>query len=721
VTWILPTRSGRYVVGPAPRGAGLVAVAWGPDGGDARPPAAATSSFEADLDLLPLEATALGTRNVHGAELVVRRADGLRGARLVASGEVTVSREDGGATHLVCPLADDVLGLSVRLHLRTHLGHDVVEKWAEVRNESEQPIELLRAWGGAFTVPMSNGAGLPTSVELLGGAWSREFTRFEVELGAGTLSIGSRQGITSHTYAPVVSVVPAGGADGAPGARYGVALGWSGSWRMALDAVPFTDHVRIAAGPDDESGILTLAPGAGLTTPTLAGVRVEGDANDLAQAWHEYQATLARTRGPEHRPIVYNSWFATTFDVRVEHQLELAKAAAEVGAEVFVVDDGWFRGRTSDRAALGDWEADLQRIPGGLGPLADGVRRLGMRFGLWVEPEAVSPDSDLYRAHPEWAHQVAGRPLETLRNQYVLNLGRPDVEEWVLDTLRRLLGSTDITYLKWDMNRSIADGGQSVLGGDDWSWRHTQAYYRILDALRAEFPQVTVEACAGGGGRIDHAVLARTDVVWPSDETGPRDRLAIQHGFLGVLPAWTMSSWVTDLPDLLDRDRDGEPASLEFRFVVAMAGVLGIGADLLAWDAATRERAASLVELYRSIRTVVHMGRVRRHGSPADEACVVQYTGGVDAGSNAGGGAGSVVVLAWRRPAAVGTAAGDTAAGDLTVHLGDLDPDARYRLRGGDAGAGAFTSTFTGKELITDGLAVGWTWGDCDVMILDRV
>ncbi|MFD6138026.1 alpha-galactosidase [Promicromonospora sp. NPDC060271] len=695
---MLPTRSGRYMVGLAPRGAGLVAVGWGPDGGAAAVPVAATSSFEADLDLLPLEATALGTRNVHGAELVVRGADGLRGARLVLSGEVVLAQDDDGATHLVCPLADDVLGIGVRLHLRTHPGHDVVEKWAELYNASEQPIELLRAWGGAFAIPARGGA----SVGLLGGAWSREFTPFDVTLGAGTLSVGSRQGITSHTYAPVVTVVPAGtdgvvrsgGAD--VGVRYGVALGYSGSWRMTLDAVPFADHVRVAAGPDDESGILTLAPGERLTTPVLAGVRVEGDADDLAHAWHEYQAMLARTRGPEHRPVVYNSWFATTFDVRVEHQLQLAAAAAQVGAEVFVVDDGWFRGRTSDRAALGDWEVDLHRNPDGLGPLADGVRALGMRFGLWVEPEAVSPDSDLYRAHPEWAHQVAGRPLETLRNQYVLNLGRPEVEEWVLGTLRRLLGDGDVTYLKWDMNRSIADGGQSVLGGDDWSWRHTRAYYRILDALRAEFPRVTVEACAGGGGRIDLAVLARTDVVWPSDETGPRDRLAIQHGFLGALPAWTMSSWVTDLPDLLDRDREGAPTSLEFRFVVAMAGVLGIGADLLAWDAATRERASSLVDLYRSIRTVVHTGRVRRHGTPSDAACAVQYTG-----------ADAVVVLAWRR----------TGAADLTVRLRDLDPDARYRLRGDDVG----TSTFTGRELITDGIAIGWTWEDCAVMILDRV
>ncbi|MEV0890385.1 alpha-galactosidase [Promicromonospora sp. NPDC050262] len=703
MTWILPTRSGQYVVGLAPRGAGLVAVGWGPDADGAVPPVAATSSFEADLDLLPLEATALGTRNVHGAELVVRRADGVRGARLAVSGEVTLTRDDDGGTHLECPLADDVLGLGVTLHIRTHPDHDVVEKWARLDNRSAQTVEVLRGWGGAFAVPAPGGA----RVDLLGGAWSREFTPFEASLGAGTLSIGSRQGITSHTYAPVVMVVPAGtggvvrsagtdggvhpaGTDGA--VRFGVALAYSGSWRMALDAVPFADHVRVSAGPDDESGILTLTPGTGLTTPVLAGVRVEGDADDLAQAWHDYEATLARTRGPEHRPVVYNSWFATTFDVRVEHQLRLAEAAAQVGAEVFVVDDGWFRGRTTDRAALGDWEVDTDRIPGGLGPLAEGVKRLGMRFGLWVEPEAVSPDSDLYRAHPEWAHHVDGRPLETLRHQYMLDLGRPEVEEWVLGTLRRLLTDTDISYLKWDMNRSIADGGRTAPGGDDWSWRHTQAYYRVLDALRAEFPHVTVEACAGGGGRIDHAVLARTDVVWPSDETGPRDRLAIQHGFLGVLPAWTMSSWVTDLPDQLDPDREDGPASLEFRFVVAMAGVLGIGADLLAWDDATRERVASFVDLYRTVRPVVHTGRVRRHGAPAGPACAVQYTG-----------PDTVVVLAWRRPGA-----------GLTVRLRDLDPDARYRVRGED-------ELRTGAALATDGLDVAWTWQDCDVVLLDRV
>ncbi|WP_159797817.1 alpha-galactosidase [Puerhibacterium puerhi] len=687
-------------MGLAPRGAGLVSLGWrgaggaGDDGVPAGVPAAPASPFETDLDRLPLEATALGTRSVHGVELVVRRADGVRGARLAVRGEVALEVTDEGA-HLACPLADDVVGLGVTLHLRTSRQHDVVEKWADVRNDGGQPVELLRAWGGAFNLPVGPGA----VVRLLTGAWSRELAAVDTDLAAGTLSIGSRQGITSHTYAPLVGVRrrPRGG-DGAvpgvppadhPAARFGVALAWSGSWRLAVDAVPAAPHVRVSAGLDDESGVHTLGPGQVLTTPALLGTRVEGTADDLAHAWHGYQRTLARSTGPEHRPVVYNSWYATGFDVRAEHQLALADVAGDVGAEVFVVDDGWFRGRTSDAAGLGDWEADPARLPRGLGQIADGVRARGMRFGLWIEPEGVSPDSDLYRAHPDWVHRVAGRAPTTQRRQLVLDLGRPDVEEWVLGTLRRLLGPGDVSYLKWDMNRSVTDGGQPGAGGDDWSWRHTTAYYRVLEALRAEFPHVTVEACAGGGGRVDAAVLARTDVVWPSDETGPRDRLAIQHGFLEAYPPWVMSSWVTDMPDRVDT----EPSSLAFRFVVAMSGVLGIGADLLRWDEATRATARDLVRLYTSLRDVVHHGRVRRHGTPADAASAVQYTT-----------PGSVVVLAWRR------AAGGQG---YRVRLQDLDPAARYRVRGTPV-------VHEGGALATDGLPVGWRWGDCDVVVLDR-
>ncbi|WP_300342182.1 alpha-galactosidase [Nesterenkonia sp.] len=664
-TWRLRTGSGEYAVGLAPGRRGLVLVRWGEPGGglpEIGLPRRSTS-FEDPLDLLPLEATALGTRSVHSAEIVVRRADGVRGARLEIHGEVVLEqREDGD--HMVCPLADPGLGLEVELHVRTSPRHEVVEKWAVLRSTASEDLELLRAWGGAFEVPGGEGA----VVELLHGAWSREYTRARTRLGAGTLSIGSRQGITSHTYAPVMTV--RGGED--PELAHSAALAWSGSWRMSADAPPFTGRIRLAGGPDDESGILTLAPGGQLTTPVLTGLRVRGDADAVARQWHRYQQTLTRTTGPEHRPVVYNAWYATGFDVRVDHQLRLTEAAAEIGAEVFVVDDGWFRGRVSDRSGLGDWDVDPQKFPRGLEELIDGVRARGMRFGIWVEPEAVNPDSDLYRAHPEWVHHVQGRPLRTLRNQYMLDLGRPEVEEWAAGMLRRLLSRYDITYLKWDMNRSIEDGGCPVPGADDWSWRHTRAYYRLLEMIRAEFPHVTVEGCAGGGGRIDHEVLARTDVVWPSDETGPRDRLAVQHGFLEAFPSWAMSSWVTDEPDVLDPD----PASLEFRFAVAMAGVLGIGADLLAWDGDALSRARELVALYQEARSTVFTSRVHRHGDPAGDFYAVQHTG-KDA----------VFLLAYRRPGASGPS--------------------EFRLAGPE---------FEDEPPVE----IRWRWGDCDAVLLPR-
>ncbi len=696
--WRLPTRSGELVLGTVAGdstvGDGVVAletVHWGAPGGERSRQHRRRSSFEADLDLHPLEVTALGTRTVHAAELVARRADGVSGARLTLTGEPAVSRH-GSAHELRASLADEVLGLQVELVVRTDEAHEVVAKHCVLRNVSDRPIELARAWGAAFTPPVGPGARVGT----LTGTWSREFTPSVTDLAAGVLSLGSRQGITSHTASPVLTLSPRASPSSssspapAPG-TYAVALSWSGSWRLAVEAVPFADHVRVSGGPDDESGVLTLAPGQELTTPVLTGLWVPGGSEEVAQAWHAYQRTLARPSGvdpavrlsAEHRPVVYNSWYATGFDVTVAGQLALADRAAQLGAEVFVVDDGWFRGRVSDRAGLGDWDVDASKFPDGLPPLVDGVRQRGMRFGLWVEPEAVNPDSDLFRAHPDWIHAVPGRAPGTRRHQYVLDLGRPEVEAWVIATLTGLLERQEISYLKWDMNRPVADGR-----APDWSWRHTQAYYRVMHTLRARFPQVTVEACAGGGGRIDNAVLALADVVWPSDETGPRDRLAIQHGYLSAYPAWTMSSWVTDEPDVLDPDA----ASLEFRFVVAMAGVLGVGGDLLAWSPDQLTRAAELVALYRQLRPVLHGGLVRRHGTPADPAYAVQYTT-----------TDRVVLLAWARPGGSGRPQ------PWSVRLGDLDRSAGYR--GGISAA----------HLMDEGLSVRWAYGDCDVVILDRV
>ena len=319
---------------------------------------------------------------------------------------------------------------------------------------------------------------------------------------------------------------------------------------------------------------------------------------------------------------MYNSWYATRFDVRAEQQLALADRAAALGLEVFVVDDGWFSGRDDDTGGLGDWWPDERKFPDGLDPLVSGVIARGMRFGIWVEPEAVSPRSRLFATHPDWVYRAGDRPLVTIRNQYVLDFGRGDVVGWAKGWLRELLADDRITYLKWDMNRPVTDGGRpGDAHGREWSIQHARGYLEVMGMIREEFPHVTVEACSGGGGRIDPDVLALSDCVWPSDETGPRDRLAIQHGFLSAYGPHVMSSWVTDEPDLLDT----EPASLTFRFLVAMSGLLGVGGDLAAWTPAALALGSDMVGRYRAVRTTIHTGRVETHGTPSDPVYAVEY------------------------------------------------------------------------------------------------
>ncbi|MFC7624191.1 alpha-galactosidase [Microlunatus sp. GCM10028923] len=611
--WRLPTATGVYRVGLAPDDLGPVLLSWTDPGAEAAEvewPVA--GGWDLSADVLPLEYAVLGTRQRQTSELIVDHGDGLIGARMVwdSDGELI---SHGTRTTLRVHAVDTTGRLDLELRITADTEHDVIAKRVVITNVGRRRLTLPRAFAPAWDLPLPE----PPMIDFLAGDWAREFGTHRVTLPAGTFTIGSRQGVTSHSYAPVLAV----GTSAGPG--FGVALAWSGSWRLAAEVVPGSGRVRIAGGVDDETCVITLDPGETYATPEILAVRAPEGVAGLPGRWHDHQRrVLSRDIGPAHRPIVYNSWYATEFDVRPEHQAALAEVAAELGAEVFVVDDGWFAGRTSDRAGLGDWTPDPAKFPHGLDPLITSVTGLGMRFGIWVEPEAVNPDSDLYRAHPDWVYRAGDRPLVTVRNQYLLDFGRPEVVAWCEQTLRTLLADHRISYLKWDMNRPVSDGGRP---GDDhgrqWPVQHVEGYHRVLRMLREEFGHVTVEACSSGGGRIDAAVLALTDVVWTSDETGPRDRLAIQHGFLSAYGPHLMSSWVTDQPD----HRDPEPVSLEFRFLVAMAGVLGVGSDLLAWTAGERARAAELIKLYRELRATTQTGRVERHGEPADPFYAVEY------------------------------------------------------------------------------------------------
>lgn len=689
--WILRTENTTYAVRLADGGAWAELAAWGPHGCEDGPSpfdGAHRTHFITPADAAPAEYIPHGQRPFTGADLIVRRPDGERGVWWHFAG---AEQHDDRALRL--DFLDERFGLRAALHYTAEPGTDVILRRTELTCTGQEPLHLERLDSAAVNVPVTGGALLTH----LAGQWSQEFQLTRTELARGRFEMESLQGVPGHAHAPWLAVQDAA----APEAAYGIALEWPGNWRMSADVEP-GGFVRVRAGRVPHEGAVLLAPGETLSTPRLACAFSPDGLDGLARVWHRYERRLSGERMHRPRKVLYNSWEATGFEVDAAAQLELAGIAAGLGAELFVVDDGWFPGRHDDTGGLGDWYPDPAGFPEGFDAFIAQVRALGLDFGLWVEPESISPASKLYAGHPEWVYRVEGRPARLVRNQLLLDLGRPDVQDFVLATLDRLLGDHAVTYLKWDMNRPPTERGRPgpVAAGElDLDAAHVAGYLRVLDHLRARHPHVTVEGCAGGGGRIEHATLARTDVVWPSDNTAPLDRLAIQYGYLHAHAPHTMSSWVTDSPGLFDP----RPRSLAFRFVTAMAGVLGIGADIRTWSEEQREEAARWVARYKEIRDVVHHGEVHLIGTPDDATCAVQYdeTGGA-----------RTVVTAWSTGRLDGA---PTVPGrPARVRLRALDPAARYV----DPANGV---EYGGAYLLHSGLPMAWTeHHDAELVVLVR-
>jgi alpha-galactosidase len=574
-------------------------------------------------------------------------------------------------------------GLVITLHYR--MRDDVLERWVTLDNEGPAPVELLRADSATWTLPDREDGW---RLSQLHGRWAAESLLTRTPLTYGEKIVGSRRGHTGHQHLPWVALDT--DATEERGEVYGVALGWSGSWRIAVAQLPDA-RVQITGGAGyDDSGLLRLAAGESFTTPLFAGLWSDGGYGGASRAWHAYQRAYVIPDADQDRPVLFNSWEATNFDISEEQQGTLARRAAAIGVELFVVDDGWFGARTSDRAGLGDWTPNPDRFPSGLKPLADYVRALGMQFGIWVEPEMVNPDSELYRAHPDWVQYQTGRKRTELRNQLVLNLAREDVQEYLWEQLDTLLSSAPIDYVKWDFNRCFTDAGWP---GEPYPQRlwvdHVRGFYALLDRLRAAHPGVAFESCSGGGGRIDLGVLSRTDQVWTSDNTDPLDRLAIQHGFSQIHPARVMAAWVTDSPNTQLNDR---VSSLRFRFVSAMAGVLGVGGDLAEWTEDELAEAGRWVNLYKEIRPVVQRGDLYRLRPPQGGLSAVQYVLGDE-----------TVVLAWLQAQKYGEPV-------PSLRLRGLDPTATYECR--ETG-----EVHRGGVLLHHGLRAGLR-GDLDATVI---
>lgn len=509
-----------------------------------------------------------------------------------------------GAALLSATCVDPHARLALRIELALHAGGALVARVA-LRNEGDTRY-LLASLG--VTIPLPSHA---SELVTFDGRWSRETRPRRHALATGAWTSESRAGRTSHERPPTVWALAPGTGEWA-GEAWGLHLAWSGNHALHVEVLP--DGRRVAHLAELLlPGEVCVDPGATHEAPEVVGAYSGGGLTPASWAYHR----LVRAR-PHHpgasrpRPVVCNTWEATYFDHDAARLRALADAAAAVGAERFVLDDGWFGGRRHDRAGLGDWVVSREAHPEGLAPLISHVRSLGMDFGIWVEPEMVNPDSDLHRAHPDWVLADPRYEPVLARHQLVLDLARPEAYAHVRDRLHALLAGHEIAFVKWDMNRDHvhATGARGAAG----TRSQTLAVYRLLDELRAAHPRVEFESCASGGGRVDLEILRRTERVWASDCIDPLERQHVQRGTSMLLPPEVIGSHVG-----ADRSHTtGRRHDLAFRVATAMFGHLGLELDLAVLDAGERSRLAEGVALYRRHRALVHGGDAVRFDPPGD-------------------------------------------------------------------------------------------------------
>lgn len=609
--WILSTSTSSYVLGINERNE-LQTVYWGAPITRAADFAAARStpdrsSFDPSATRTREEYPAWGGTRFSEPALKITRADGNRDVVLIFKDH----QIDGDSlTIRLKDIKDDIV---VSLLYRLHNG--IIEKSSKIDNGTKQDLNIESAQSGVWSMPPGEGYRLTYVM----GRWGSEWQLLREPIQTGMKVIESRRGITSHQNNPWF-MIDDGEASEEHGRVWFGALAWSGSWRLTIEQTPY-QQVRVTGGYNPFDFGMLLKPGESLSTPAFYGGFSDRGFGGASRTLHRFERESIFP-GSRLRPILYNSWEATTFNVDEPGQKALAAKAAALGVELFVIDDGWFGARSNDRAGLGDWVVNKKKFPNDLQPLIAEVNRLGMDFGLWVEPEMVNRDSNLFRAHPDWVMNFPDRPRSELRNQLILNLARPEVKAYVFEVLDRLASTYNLRYFKWDMNRAFSEPGWAGVANQKSIWiDYVSSYYDILDRLRAKHPTLEIEGCSGGGGRIDLGVLKRVDEVWPSDNTEAFDRLKIQEGFSYAYAPKVMSAWVTDVPNMNRRS-----VPLQFRFLVAMQGALGIGANLNKWSDADLAFAKKMIELDKQIRPVVQTGALYRLLSPrSGDLTATQY------------------------------------------------------------------------------------------------
>ena len=603
-----------YAFGVNERGE-LQQIYWGGKiaASDTIPPAhsdAEWASFDSPHNNTPEEYAGWGAGLFQEPALKVTFADGNRDLVLHYA-----SSTKPDANSLEITLKDISRAVTVTLHYKMDPESGILARSATIENSEPKPILIEQAAAAAFALPPAH-----YTLNYLTGRWAGEWTLNSETIHGGSRVLESRRGTTGHQANPWFAIGK-GDADEEHGETWFGALAWSGSWRMVIEQDQL-DKVRVTASFNPFDFGYPLKTGETLETPVFYAGYSHHGFGGASRLLNHFTVThiLPEAPNPRPRPVIYNSWEATEFAVTEAGQEALAEKAAALGIDRFVMDDGWFGQRKTDNAGLGDWYVNKEKFPNGLKPLIDKVHSLNMDFGLWVEPEMVNPDSDLYRKHPDWALNFPGRPRSEERNQLVLNLARQDVRDYVYGFLDKLLTENQIAFLKWDYNRNWSEPGWDQLPPDEQKKVYVQFIrnlYSILAELRAKHPGVEIESCSGGGGRVDLGILHYTDEVWPSDNTDPFDRLTQQDGFTRAYPAQVMMAWVVDSPHTMNGQK-GRTTSVAYRMLSSMQGSLGIGGNLTKWSDEDLATAKRLIAAYHQVQKTITQGDLYRLISPTN-------------------------------------------------------------------------------------------------------
>src|SRR6478735_7388882 len=542
-----------------------------------------------------------------------RNADGGPGLDFSPALRVVAAQmQDGGRTVVIIH-RDSEAGLEVSSELTLHPG-GLLELVHTLTNSGTAEYQLDEL---ATVLPVPRDA---TELLDLTGRWCRENHPQRHAVQQGTWVRTGRHGRTGHDSSLLVAAGTAGFAN-RTGQVWATHLGWSGNHEQYLDSL--ADGRRMLGAAELlGSAEVVLRPGGSYRTPSLYAAYSGRGLDGITEAfyhWFRARPQHVDTTSGRVRPVVLNTWEAVYFDHRLEPLLALAEAAAGLGVQRFVLDDGWFRGRRDDHAGLGDWYVDGTVWPDGLAPLINAVTSRGMEFGLWVEPEMVNLDSDVARAHPDWivgpsaaAHKDGGRlPLEW-RNQHVIDLVNPEAWQYVFDRIDALLSGNNISYLKWDQNRDLVEHGHA---GAPSVHAQTLAAYRLFDELRKAHPGVEIESCSSGGARVDLGILERTDRIWASDCNDALERQAIQRWTGAVVPPELVGSHIGPTTS----HTTARTHDLSFRAITALFGHFGMEWDVRSVQGKERDELRRVVGLYKEHRDLIHSGR-RVHAEVADDA-----------------------------------------------------------------------------------------------------